>query len=270
MVAPMDFVSDLPFLEVMLPQHPVADMALREVVYIGRLFAGAGFEGALAGANFVADARMFLTASTVGTVRSARGLASALSAQTVLPALQHGSMLLHHPIMLGKWASQHVAPGIAPSMAVSGRSICAVLWLAFIAVFALRNLQQLHGSTGAERRTLLLTLRKLALDVPLATHFMMSATLLPLFVVGLLGSASSALGIRAALADPNKPPTPLLTLPLPRWPMRRVSVAEPACTGRGFGWPRLGLVSSVAATAPRCTQQRRRIGGGPLSSSCEW
>lgn len=275
MVAPMDFVTDLPLLEVMLPAtlHPVLDQALRGCVYSGRLIAGAtGFDGALAGADMVADLRMLLTASTVGTVRSAQGLGSALSAGSLLPGIQHASMLLHHPIMLGKWASQFfTSAATASSIAVSGRSVCAVLWLAFIAAFALLNLKQLRGSVGAERRTILLTLRKLVCDVPLATHFMMGASLLPLALVGLLGGASSVLGIRAALANPSNLPTPRLTLPLPRWSMRRVAAAGPACAGNALaGDPRPSLVSCASAAATHCTRQRRRIGGGPLSSSCEW
>ena len=265
MVAPMDFVSDLPCLEVMLPHHLVADQSLRQLVYAARLFAGAtGFEGALAGADLIADIRMFATASTVGTVRSARGLASAFNTGSGLLGIQHASMLLHHPVMLGKWASQFVMPvAIAPTISASGRSVCAVLWLAFIAAYAVRNLKACGSATGAERRTIHLTLRKLALDVPLATHFMMGASLLPLAVVGLLGTVSSILGVRAARADPHKAESPRLSLPLPRWSMRRVAVAIP-------NRPHPTLVHCVASAAPRCAQQRRRIGGGPLSSSCEW
>ena len=53
MVAPMDITgADLPFLEFMLPQHMVADQALRQVAYGFRIVAGAtGVEGALAGAD---------------------------------------------------------------------------------------------------------------------------------------------------------------------------------------------------------------------------
>lgn len=278
MVAPMDITAgDLPFLEFMLPQHMVADQALRHVAYGFRIFAGAtGFDDALVGAELFTDLRMLATASTVGTVRSFRGLAAAVSSAgtsgiNALTCLQHSAMLLHHPIMIGKWASKFVAPAAAPTLAITGRSVCAGLWLVWIAAFAMSRLQQLKGSTGAERHTVVLSLRKLAVDVPLATHFLMGATLFPLLVVGCLGSVSSLLGIRAALADPNKPPAPRLALPLPRWPMRRLAVAGPGCAT--VGGPRPALVSCVAAAAqnPRCAQQqRRRIGGGPLSSSCEW
>jgi len=275
----MDFVVDLPFLEVMLPStlHPVADQALRSCVYSGRLIAGVtGFESVLSGADLIADLRMFLTASTVGTVKSAQGLATAVSAGSVLPGIQHAAMVLHHPVMLGRWASRFFTGGAtASSIAVSGRSVCAVLWLAFIAAFALRNLQQLRSSsTLAERRTSQLTLSKLALDVPLATHFMMGASLLPLVVVGVLGSVSSLLGIRAALTDPNKAPAPRFTLPLPRWSVRSVVVAGQMCAANNIlGEPRPVLASCVSASAmTRCRQPSRRIriGGGPLSSSCEW
>ena len=252
--------------------HPVADQGLRSAVYAARFLSGmTGFEGALIGADFIADLRMLCTASTVGTVRSARGLASAVSAGSVLQGTQHASMLLHHPIMLGKWASQYMTnAATASSIAASGRQVCAILWLCFIAAFALRNLQLLRGSTGAERRTITLTLRKLVVDVPLATHFMMGASLLPLVVVGILGSASSILGIRAALAEPNKGPAPRLALPLPRWSMRRVAVTGPTCAGAALGEPRPTLVSCVSAAACKTQQRRGRIGGGPLSSSCEW
>merc|ERR1711988_1689318 len=102
-----------------------------------RLFAGLhglpGFEGALAGANLMSDVRMLLTSSTIGTLTNARGFANAWSAGTVLPLLQHSSMLLHHPIMLSHWASKHMVPGLAPGLAsafASGcRSLCSGLWL---------------------------------------------------------------------------------------------------------------------------------------------
>ena len=214
MVAPMDISSgDLPFLEFMLPQHMVADQALRHVAYGFRIFAGAtGIDDALAGAELFTDLRMLATASTVGTVRSFHGLASAVSSASTsginaLTCIQHAAMLLHHPIMIGKWASKFVAPAAAPTLAVTGRSVCAALWLVWIAAFG-EPPPAAQGLLGTERHTVMLSLRKLAVDVPLATHFLMGATLFPFFVIGCLGGISSFLGIRAALADPNKPPTP--------------------------------------------------------------
>jgi len=265
--APMVGGVDLPFLEVMFPDRLVADMCLRQGVYGFRLLAGLpGLEGALAGADLMADARLLLTSSTVGTFKSAFGFASAVSDRAALPLIQHSSMLLHHPIMLCHFASRHMpafAPGIASVVAARGRSVCAGLWLAWIAAFGLVCLRSLRESKG-EERALGLTLRRLALDVPIACHYMLNAALLPLALVGLLGSASSWLGMRAAAINSSDQPPPRVTLPLPRWPLRQVGHGRSsahACTAR-----------RDAACSPRasCGQQRRRIGGGPLSCSCEW
>merc|ERR1719353_2869564 len=108
LVAPMSEVADLPFLEFGLPQHAVADMTLRQAVYAFRLAAGAGFgDGALSIATQLADFRMLSTSSTVGTVNSARGLASALSGSvtsaSIMSGVQHAAMLLHHPMMICLW-----------------------------------------------------------------------------------------------------------------------------------------------------------------------
>ena len=284
MVAPMDLASglaDLPALSIGLPQHAIADMGLRQLVYAFRLAAGVGVnEGTLLGAELCADARMFLTSSTVGTVRSARGLASA---NGMLEATQHAAMLLHHPILLCRWASRQVSPSIMPAIATSGRSVCAALWLTWIVCVGLRSFQQLGESEGAEQRALQLTLHKLALDVPLACHFLLGAALLPLFAVGILGLASSMIGMRIAIEDPKAPPTPRVAVPMPQWPLRRfarTASCAAAVGARAAGHrapacaPEATSVSSVASSivaSSGCVQPRRRlIASGPLSSSCEW
>lgn len=250
------------------------DQLLRQGVYMLRAFAGAGADGALAAAESLRDARMLLTASTWGTVRSARGVATAPS---LLPGLQHGSMLLFHPFELCRWVGRVSRPGSDPSFAA--QRVASGLWLFWIVTTSIitgRRLAEIRRGPAAaaaspaasERRCLTLRLAKLALDGPLAAHFLLGLGF-PLLAVGCLGTASSILGVRASLLDPATPPS-RVGVPMPV----RLRASSSACWG------------SVRPAVPDCARRltaisarrpappdRRVVGGisaGPLSRSCEW
>ena len=295
LVAPMSSVTDVPRLVVSLPQHGVADMALRTAVYMTRMFAGAtGTDGAAALIQPVIDTRTLLTSSTVGTFRSGRSVASALKTggTPIVDMVQMSAMLLHHPIMLGRWASRRAAEhGFAVSAPASGMlsscSICGGLWLVWIMCTAIKSARLLRTAEGGERKALTLTLSRFVLDVPLAVHFISGAALLPMLAVGVLGTVSSLMAVRAALANPVKDQatgqkvTPRLTLMLPHMavaPRRylhgarnslRCAVGQ-AKTDWHIGMPCSPRCAVASNILPRAHPERRKIGGGPLSGSCEW
>jgi len=240
-----------------------------------RAFAGAGVDGALAAAESLRDARMLLTASTWGTVRSARGVANAPS---LLSGLQHGSMLLFHPFDLCRWVGRISRPGSDPSL--TAQRVASGLWLFWIvctSIISARRLSEIRrdpsaafaGPAASERRCLTLRLAKLALDGPLAAHFLLDLGI-PLFAVGLLGTASSILGVRASLLDPATPPS-RVGVPMPV----RLRASTSACWGSVHPVvPDCARRLKAAVSARAARPDRRRIGrgisAGPLSQSCEW
>merc|ERR1719231_2146293 len=172
-----------------------------------RLCAGMGADAALGAAGGVLDMRILTTSSTMGAVSSAQGLATAVARRDTLASVQHASMLIHHPVELCRWASR-VLPSrlggasVSPPFALSAMGaarLASSLWLLWIVATTLVSLRQLRSTSTSGRRTLRLRLSKLALDSPLALHFLFGGHALPL---------------RAALGDPSAE-RPRLRLPMP-------------------------------------------------------
>lgn len=267
--------NDMPILQVTLPQHAVADMAMRQAIYTFRILNGDV-------ADALRDLRTLLTASTVGSVRSACGVGNAWIQRSPLLGLQQTSMLLHHSLQLSCMASRFV-PGVSSLGAVP---LAMSLWLIWIATSACIWIQRLAGGGGEERRerrVLQLRLCKLLLDVPIAVHFLLSGSLLPLSLLGLLGIASSWLGIRAAVIDPAKPRAPTVKFPMPlialrqlspllrmRWcaPARSFCRCQQTSMGENFRSSKVCMIPrSPACRHDRLKHNSRLI---PLSKSCRW
>merc|ERR1719231_2225225 len=203
-----------------------------------RLCAGMGADAALGAAGGVLDMRILTTSSTMGAVSSAQGLATAVARRDTLASVQHASMLIHHPVELCRWASR-VLPSrlggasVSPPFALSAMGaarLASSLWLLWIVATTLVSLRQLRSTSTstAGRRMLRLRLSKLALDSPLALHFLFGGHALPLAAVGLL----------AALGDPSAE-RPRLRLPMPL----------------------LALGPSALAAEAHCVPRRRRLSG---------
>lgn len=252
------------FVQIQFPQRLVADNVLRQAVSALRLINGAG-ANVMPATNLIRDLRVVLTASPVGTINSARGVCSACTIGDPLTALQHASMLLYHPLELIRVARRFL-PDVETrqhaALPVSMKSIAASLWLIWILCTCIISLRALNctATTDAERSMLKLRLGKLALDMPLALHFLLGSSLLPLAAVGGIGIISSFLGIRGALADPAKPVAPRVTLPMPLFALSRLppSLRMRWCTPIWWKCTRL------------CSSRLKRIGGGPLTKSCKW
>merc|ERR1719217_1729609 len=169
-------------------------------------------------------------------------------------------------------------------------SIASTLWLLWITCTGGLCARQLRSAEPAERHVLTLRLRKLALDVPIAVHFLLGGHLLPLALIGALGLVSSFLGLRAALGDPANPAPVRLKVPMP---LLAIGTSDSICRvwGQGGDWratcirrlrrpssqnlPPLPRSSSAiirlgGLPSPRCPNHRRIIEPGPLGRSCEW
>ena len=286
--APLNVRTDLTgataMLELTLPQRSVADMLFRTALYGFRLFAGVGCDGAAVAAVHTRDARLLLTSSTAGAVNSARGVANAWNSSQLVPGMQHASMLVYHPLEICRWVSRVMRNGGissgsalgASALAAAATRIASSLWLFWIFCTAVLSLRQLATSDAAdERHTLRLRLMKLLIDTPISVHFVLGSTLLPLALVGLLGTASSYFGLRAALGDPAKPAPSRLALPLPLTPFNRLR-------RRSFLWHRdcgVGCCSPIrpalrqrASLSSPCSSPRiaPRIRSSAFSRSSEW
>ena len=279
--------ADVPFLDVSMPHRLVADSAIRSVMYMFRLGAGMGADAALGAAGGVRDMRILTTSSTMGAVSSAQGLATAVARRDTLASVQHASMLIHHPVELCRWASR-VLPSrlggasVSPPFALSAMGaarLASSLWLLWIVATTLVSLRQLRSTSTstAGRRTLRLRLSKLALDSPLALHFLFGGHALPLAAVGLLGTVSSILGLRAALGDPSAE-RPRLRLPMPLLALGPSALAAErlwrydAADADAHCVPRRRRLSGTCVGgcgSPR-RWKRTRISDGPLARSCEW
>lgn len=282
--------ADFPLLQLQLPSRLLADDVLREGLYILRIFAGLGAEGAADAASGMRDFRLLLTSATGGSVSAARGAASAWGGGAV-PGLQNTAMLLYHPLELCRLLSRtadRFAPGLSPTapLGLSARSVAASLWLMWIVCTTVLSVRQLRGASDAgQRRALKMRLSKLALDLPLATHFLLGASLLPLVAVGVLGAASSFCSIRGMLADPQQQGSaPRISLPVPmgfssprslKWDWGALDwggaeAARAVGSRVTFAAPcRLGLRGTRQPAGSKWVG-RRRIQAGALSTSCEW
>ena len=294
LIAPMSELLPadvVPTLEVVLPTRLVTDQVLRSLTYLMRTFDGAGFDGAGAAALHTRDVRTLLTSSVAGSVKSAQGFAAASSSAE---RLQHASMLAYHPLELLRWASRLFARFGGPSagsvsLAAAARTAASSLWILWIVCTVGISVRQMRSCSSAhERRTLQYRLAKLVLDTPIALHFLCGAALLPLALVGVLGCASSLLGLRAALrdAEPAQRPRYRCAMPL-------LAVGSSSAVRRAWGAPPQLLACAVDDHHQLpCTPVRRRsicgcgggspgspfrrgarrrtISSGPLSRSAQW
>lgn len=225
LIAPM---SDLQLedltLRATLPQTAAPDAMLRMTVSACRVVAGAGAAGCVAaGAEHLLElahsTRSLTTLHTVGIARAVEGLRTmqrkpaggeveSEPGGTRLAALQHSAMLACHPLEFYRWWSRMLRA--APAAPAAVRRVASCLWLLWIVCTASLSVAKLMGgrqATQLERRTLRRRLLKLALDVPVATNYLLATPTLPLAVVGLLGMLSSWQMLRMALEDPSKPRT---------------------------------------------------------------
>lgn len=150
-------------------------------------------------------------------------------------------------------------PRAMPAAPVAVRRVAASLWLVWIVCTATMSIGKLRGgaSSDLERKTLRRRLVKLALDVPVASNFMLAVPMLPLLVLGVLGVLSSYQMLRMAVEVPAKPRTLRLPImaslasspsfaPSPRFRARMESFSRrnnwiPPCSSRD-GLPKIGTL----------------------------
>lgn len=252
-----------------LPQIEAPDALLRLTVSACRAVVGAGMGGytvqaAQCGLELAHSMRSIFTLHSVGTVRALEGLLRKPTAgdgngpeKERLSWLRNSAMLALNPLEFWRWWSR-MLPRTVPVAPVAVRRVAASLWLVWILCTASLSIGKLRGPTSdIERRTLRRRLLKLALDVPVASNFMLAAPLLPIFVIGFLGVLSSYQMLKMAVEAPSKPRTLRLPIvaslvssssfaPSPRFRERLESFGRrnnriPLCSSRD-GLPKIGML----------------------------